>query len=173
MWGLISGLLYIPLCLSLSRFVFWPVSFQISAWLLLAGYAVLLSRWAPKSLSSISLPLLLLFLAALFVRSTGTFLFTAFVMLGWIRSGICFKTKPFFKRLGAEIGLSLAAGLLAFGAVPATAITWALGIWLFFLIQALYFVLFDDGSEAKIDIVVDPFEKAKMAAQKILSSQII
>jgi hypothetical protein len=171
-WGLIGGLLYIPLCVALSRFMLWPVSFQVSLWVLLAGYGVLLSRWAPESLRSISLPLLLLFLAAFFIRSTSAFLFISLVMLSWIRSGICFKEKPFLKRFGAEIGLGLATGLLVSGAVPAAAIAGALGIWLFFLIQALYFVLFDYRSDPQARIEVDPFEKAKMAAQKILSNWI-
>jgi hypothetical protein len=171
-WGLIGGLLYIPLCVALSRFMLWPVSFQVSLWVLLAGYGVLLSRWAPESLRSISLPLLLLFLAAFFIRSTSAFLFISLVMLSWIRSGICFKEKPFLKRFGAEIGLGLATGLLVSGAVPAATIMGALGIWLLFLIQALYFVLFDYRSDPKARIEVDPFEKAKMAAQKILSNWI-
>ena len=93
-------------------------------------------------------------------------------MLSWIRSGICFKEKPFLKRFGAEIGLGLATGLLVSGAVPAAAIRWALGVWLFFLIQALYFVLLDYRSDPEVKIDVDPFEKAKMAAQKILSNGI-
>ena len=104
-WGLISGLLCIPLSVGLSRFVFWPLSFQLSLWVLLAGYGVLLSRWAPKSLKSVSFPLLLLCFAALFIRSPSVFVFTSLVMLSWIRSGICFKEKPFIKRFGAEIGL--------------------------------------------------------------------
>jgi len=171
-WGLIGGLLYIPLCVALSRFLFWPASFQVSLWVLLAGYAVLLSRWAPESLRSISLPLLLLFLAAFFIRSTSAFLFTSLVMLGWIRSGICFKEKPSLKRFGAEIGLGLATGLLVCGAMPAVDLASALGIWLFFLIQALYFVIFDYRSDFEAEIEVDPFENAKMAAQKILSGGI-
>jgi len=171
-WGLIGGLLYIPLCVALSRFMLWPMSFQLSLSVLLAGYGVLLSRWAPESLRSISLPLLLLFLAAFFIRSTSAFFFVSLVMLSWIRSGICFKEKPFLKRFGAEIGLGLATGLLVSGAMPAAAIAGALGIWLFFLIQALYFVLFDYRSDPEARIEVDPFEKAKMAAGKILSNGI-
>jgi uncharacterized membrane protein len=171
-WGLIGGLLYIPLCVALSRFMLWPVSFQVSLSVLLAGYGVLLSHWAPESLRSISLPLLLLFLAAFFIRSTNAFLFISLVVLSWIRSGICFKEKPFLKRFGAEIGLGLATGLLVSGAMPAAAIASALGIWLFFLIQALYFVLFDYRSDPEARIEVDPFEKAKMAARKILSNGI-
>ena len=68
--------------------------------------------------------------------------------------------------------MGLATGLLVSGALPAVAITWALGIWLFFLIQALYFVFFDYRSDAQVEIEVDPFEKAKMAAQKILANGI-
>lgn len=171
-WGLIGGLVYIPLNVAFSRFLLWPVNFQMSLWVLLAGYAVLLSRWAHGSLRSISLPLLLLFLAAFFIGSTSAFLFTSLVMLSWIRSGICFREKPFLKRFGAEIGLGLVTGMLVCGAMPAADIASALGIWLFFLIQTLYFVLFDNQSDPEVKIEVDPFEKAKMAAHKILSTGI-
>ena len=171
-WGLIGGLLYIPLCIGLSYFVRWPVSFQVSLWVLLAGYGVLLSRWAPKSLGSISLPLLLLLIAAFLISSTSAFMFISLVMLSWMRSGVCFKEKPLLKRIGAEIGLGMVSGLLVSGAIPAGTIAWALGIWLFFLIQALYFVIFDLRSDPEVKIELDPFEKSKMAAQKILSNGI-
>ena len=150
----------------------WPVSFQVSLWILLAGYGVLLSRWAPKSLGSIALPLLLVLLCALFISSTSTFMFISLMVLSWIRSGVCFKEKPFLKRFGTEIVLGLATGLLLSGAIPDVTIAWALGIWLFFLIQALYFVLFDHSSDSEAKIEIDPFEKSKMAAQKIVSNGI-
>ena len=89
-WGLIGGLGYIPLCSALSLMVFWPLGFQLSLWALLAGYAILLSRWASRPLKSIGLPLLLLLLAAFLIKSPTAFIFTALVMLSWIRSGICF-----------------------------------------------------------------------------------
>ena len=171
-WGLIGGLLFIPLCIGLNYFVRWPVSFQVSLWVLLAGYGVLLSRWAPKPLGSISLPLLLLFLAAFLISSPSVFMFISLVMLSWIRSGVCFKEKPFLKRIVVEIGLGLVAGLLLSVTLPAVTIDWALGVWLFFLIQALYFVLFDHCSDPQAKIEVDPFEKSRMAARKILSNGI-
>jgi hypothetical protein len=115
-----------------------------------------------------SLPLLLLFLSAFLIEPATAFLFTALAILSWIRSGICFKKKPLLKRLGAEGGLFLAGGLLVYGAIPGGTPTWALGVWLFFLIQALYFVLFEYHS-GPFKIEADPFEKAKMAAEKILS----
>jgi hypothetical protein len=164
-WGLIGGLVYIPLSSALSLLVFWPLGTQLTLWILLAGYAVLLSRWASRPLRSIGLPLLLLLLAAFLIESATVFLFSAIVMLSWIRSGTCFKRKPIVK----EMGLGLASGLLVSGAVPGVTLVWALGVWLFFLIQALYFVLFEYQSDSHTKIEVDPFEKAKMAAEKILS----
>ena len=171
-WGLLGGLVYIPLSSALSLMMFWPLGIQLSLWILLAGYGVLLSRWAPNSLGSISLPLLLVFLSAFLIRSTSAFMLISLVMLSWMRSAVCFKEKPFLKRIGAEIGLGLASGLLISGAIPAATLSWALGIWLFFLIQALYFVLFDPRSDPGVKIELDPFEKSKMAAQKILSNGI-
>jgi hypothetical protein len=168
-WGLIGGLVYIPLCSALNLMVFWSLGFRLSLWILLAGYAFLLSRWALRPLRSISLPLLLLLLSALLIESATAFLISAFVILSWIRSGICFKRKPLLKRLGAEAGLGLASGLLVYGAVPGVTPGWALGVWLFFLIQALYFVLFEYQSDPQTRIEADPFEKAKLAAEKILS----
>jgi len=168
-WGLIGGLIYIPLCSALSLMVFWPLGFRLSLWILLAGYAVLLSRWASRPLRSMGLPLLLLLLSAGWIESATAFLFTAIVILGWIRSGICFRRKPLPKRLGAEVALGLGSVLLVFGAVPGVTPVWALGVWLFFLIQALYFVLFEYQRDSQTKIEVDPFEKAKMAAEEILS----
>jgi hypothetical protein len=168
-WGLIGGLVYIPLCSALSLMVFWPLGFRLSLWILLAGYAALLSRWASRPLRSMGLPLLLLLLSAGWIESATAFLFTAIVILGWIRSGICFRRKPLPKRLGAEVALGLGSVLLVFGAVPGVTPVWALGVWLFFLIQALYFVLFEYQRDSQTKIEVDPFEKAKMAAEKILS----
>jgi hypothetical protein len=169
-WGLIGGLVYIPLCSALSLMVFWRLGIQLTLTILLAGYAVQLSRWASRPLKSIGLPLLLLLLSAFLVESATAFFFTALVMLSWIRSGICFKRKPLVKRLGVEMGLVLGSALLVSGAVPGATLVWALGVWLFFLIQALYFVLFEYQSDTQTKIEVDPFEKAQMAAEKILSS---
>ncbi len=169
-WGLAGGLAYIPLCFALSFVVFWPLSFQLPLSALLAGYGILLSRWAHQPLRSIFFPLLLLGVAAVCFRSTDIFLFTAFGILSWIRSGICFKNESIIRRLAAELGLGLGTGLLVSGAVPAVDLVWALGVWLFFLSQALYFVLFDYRRDREIKIEADPFEKAKMAAEKVLSN---
>jgi len=170
-WGLIGGLAYIPLCSALSRLVFWPLAFQLSFWAMLAGYTVLLSRWAFRPLKAIALPLLLLLGSVFLIQSATVFLFAALVTLSWFRSGICFRKTPLAKRLVAELGLGLTTSLLIFGIVPGVNLVWALGMWLFFLIQALYFVLLEHRGASRTKIEVDPFEKAKMAAVKILSGE--
>lgn len=168
-WGVTGGLAFIPLCYGLSLVVFWPLNIKLSLLALLAGYEVLLSRWAQQPLRSILFPLLLLFVAAFCFQSTNAFLLAAIGSLGWIRSGICFKKESMVERMAAEIALGMGTGLLVSGAVPAVNLLWALGVWLFFLIQTLYFILFGYGKEGETGVEVDPFEKAKMAAETIIS----
>jgi len=45
-----------------------------------------------------------------------------------------------------------------------------LGIWLFFLVQALYFVWFEKTGDKMAEVGIDLFEKARMGAEKILSN---
>jgi hypothetical protein len=169
-WGLIGGLFYIPLCTGLSFFVFWPINWQLTLCALLAGYGVFLTRWSSTSLRSIVLPFFLLFIAAIFIQSTSVFLFSAAAALSWIRSGICFSKKTVVKRLAAEIGLGSATALLVAGAAPKVTPAWALGVLMFFLMQALYFVLLNQDTDSELKMEPDAFEKAKMAAENILDS---
>ena len=169
-WGLIAALILIPLGSGFNRLMLWPVGLQLTLWALLAGYGVFLTRWSSTPLRSIGGPLLLLFLAAIFMHSTAIFLFLVFATLSWIRSGICFRKKPFVQRLATEIALGSAVALLAVGAVPGLTPEWALGVLMFFLIQALYFVLLEPDLDPRLKIEADPFEKAKMAAENILDS---
>ena len=169
-WGLISGLIYLPLSLIFNSMAFWPLSFQLLLWTLLAGYGVLLSCWASKPLASVALPLLLLLFAAFLIQSTATFLLAALGMLSWMRSGICFNQTSVVKRFVAETGLGLSSGLPVAASVPAATLTGTLGVWLFFLIQALYFVVFEYRNDPATRVELDPFERAKMAAEQILSN---
>lgn len=97
------------------------------------------------------------------------FLLIALGIFSWIRSGICFQTLQ-VQRLCSEIILSLGGGGLVAGLTPVSAVTWALGIWLFFLVQALYFVWFEKIGDKMAEIEIDLFEKARMGAEKILSN---
>ena len=167
-WGLISGLVSTPLMVLIHSMLPWPLGYHLVLWALWGGYSILLCRWAFKQLSSILMPTFLMLLAAFFIQSTTAFTFMALGLLSWIRSGICFNRTPVGKRFAAEIGLGLCTGLAVSAVLPSATLTGALSVWLFFLIQALYFVLFEYHSEPTACFDADPFEKAKMAAEQIL-----
>ena len=156
------------------RACLYPVMFRVKFCCFLAAKFPAVAVGIAGRIRCLAVPLGTAAASVYFVPSCaaifGRFLFTAVGMLCWIRSGICFKNESILKRLAAEIGLGLGIGLLVSGALPAVDLVWALGVWLFFLIQALYFVLFDYRREREIKIEVDPFEKAKMAAETILSN---
>ena len=89
------------------------------------------------------------------------------VIFSWIRSGICFQI--FFSRaLIIEFFLTWGSAALITCFTPDSMFTWALGIWMFFLVQSLYFVILGDRS-LKEKVAVDPFEEAMMQAEKIIS----
>ena len=70
--------------------------------------------------------------------------------------------------LGEDLAL---AGGLAWVALwnPRSSLAWALAIWLFFLVQALYFFIVPLHSEAdEFPPPVDPFDQARNAAQRLL-----
>jgi len=169
-FGLVCGLAFIPMNMGLGYIVPWSGAFCLILWSYLAVYGFLLTRWGRKRPSTIGFPLLLLFFAIFIIRSNWSFLLLALGIFSWIRSGICFQTS-FWKRLGAEIllcsgGIALVACFTSY-----SMFTWAMGIWMFFLVQALYFVLLENVEGAEDEtMVTDPFEKASMKAEKILSS---
>jgi hypothetical protein len=170
-WGGICGISFIPLCWGLSHFILWPKAVNLSLGAFLTVYGFLLTRWSNKAPVSIFFPLVLLLLAAFLINSTLAFLLMALMILSWIRSGICFE-ESLVKIVGPEIALSFGGGVLLSSLVPTAAVTWSLGIWMFFLFQALYFVVFERCESARDSIEVDLFEKAKMGAEKILSPEI-
>jgi hypothetical protein len=147
----------------------WPLGCQILLWVLLAGYAILMSRWSSKPLAAVRLPLVLLLIAAVLIPGPPGIVIATTGILGWIRSGIFFNQSPIATRYLVEIGLGLGASLPLYVVVPAVPLTGALGIWLFFLIQALYFVIFDYQGIRAGRLEADPFDSAKMAAEQILS----
>ncbi|MGD9054849.1 MAG: hypothetical protein PVG40_08275 [Desulfobacterales bacterium] len=170
-WGLLSALIYFPASAFLHSLLPWPLGDQLLLWALLAVYGLMLSRWAFKPFSAVALPLILLLIAALFINSPATFTYVALGIFGWIRSGICFRRKPVAIRLIAEIGLGVGAGLAMSAVVLTATVSAALGIWLLFLIQTLYFVIFEYRQEPTNRLEVDPFERARMAAEQILFQQ--
>jgi hypothetical protein len=139
-------------------------------WVYLAGYSVMMIRWPRKNLTSAFFPLAILFILQFAVRSQDGFMILALVILGWVRSGICFPGS-LFKMLAAESLICGGGGFLAACFQPHSLGTWALAIWLFFLIQSVYFPIFAPGfSGGETGTEPDPFEGARKAAEKILST---
>jgi hypothetical protein len=67
-----------------------------------------------------------------------------------------------------ELFLTLGGAVLAAWFTPDSMFTRALGIWMFFLVQSLYFV-FLDHKDLKQNMSIDPFEEAMVQAEKTLS----
>ncbi len=171
LYGFGSGLSLI--CLSL---VFGALPFRFDAtclmlWLSAAGYSVLLCRWSGHRLKSIFFPLLFLGLAIYLVPSRISNFLLALVGMSWVRSGICFPQIGGIK-IGVELLLCLVgAGMVAMFS-PATPLSWALAIWLLFLLQAAYFVMTNDSPAApkgEFERPSDPFEQSSRQAMAILA----
>lgn len=170
-FALISGVLLGPLTWILSRYWLWPPAFQIVLWVGLSVYALTLARWSQTRLLSIVFPLLFLLVMTLTVDLGGVYVPMAAVILGWVRSGICFKGNP-IRLLMAE-GVTLGGGLvLVYLLMGTSLISWSLGLCLFGLIQSLYFFIVSDRSmEAVRPADVDPFEQALHEAERILGAR--
>jgi hypothetical protein len=168
--GLAFGLLFIPVSTALNLFLPWHWAFRVTLWIFLAAYAAALCRWAGAGLLACGFPLAILLASSFWLRSDHDFLCLLVLILGWVRSGVCFR-NPVWKALGAEVLVGLGgAALVAFFA-PSSVVVWALGVWTFFLVQCLYFVLTGDlGDAEEIEVPVDPFEKARRGAEDILSA---
>ncbi|MES0349735.1 MAG: hypothetical protein ABUK19_03365 [Desulfobacteria bacterium] len=171
LFGLIGGLFFIPISMVLGYIIYWPMVFRLAIWSYLGLYGVLLTRWGKVNAISIVFPLMVLLVFAFWGNSNSAFLLLALGILSWIRSGICFQ-RPLFKTLGAELFVCIGGGVLVAYFAPHSTLTWAMGIWMFFLMQSLYFVLVGEISGEEEKLAVDPFEQARRQAEKILSNSV-
>ena len=168
-FGLICGLSFIPFNLSLGYLLPGSRPIYLTLWLSVAGYSLLLSRWNKKPILSSGFPLLLLFVVSFLVNSLAAYYLLSLVFLSWIRSEICFP-NPGGRKLIVELLLCILGGVPAIVFTPAFASAWVLAIWMFFLIQALYFVIFEmKAIAAESPYETDLFERAGRQAEAILS----
>jgi len=169
LYGLVCGLSFIPLSLMLSAFLPWPQAFCLTLWLFLAGYAILLNIWGKKIQISTVFPLLLLLPAILLIDSIVLFFILALMITSWIRSGICFQ-KPGARGIAVELLLCFSGGLPVLLFTPGSLYAWALCVWMFFLVQALYFVFFEHTDKRQEEAArMDAFERASRQADRILT----
>jgi hypothetical protein len=103
------------------------------------------------------------------VDSMAVFYLLSLAITSWIRSGICFR-NPSRMQILVEVLLCGFGGILVLMFTPDSGFAWMSSIWMFFLIQTLYFLIFEN-----ITIVpealneTDPFERASGQAETILS----
>ena len=168
-YGFISALLVMPATWLLAGLAGWPVAFKLALWADLFVYTVLLARWSGQGLAAIVFPLALLLGTALWPGGYAGFFFLGLGVLGWIRSGICFSATP-VRAVAAEIiTVSGGAGLVALLG-PGSTVTWGISIWLFFLVQALYFFIVPTPDRpAAVQTDEDPFERARREARRVMA----
>jgi hypothetical protein len=168
-YGLLCGLSFVPLVLTLDAVLSWQGAFCLALWLFLSGYAVLLSRWSNTALISIVFPLLLLVPTIFLSDSMVCFFILALMVISWIRSGICYQ-RPGIIGLAVELLLCFVGAILVQVFTPGSVSAWALGVWMFFLVQALYFVFFEyTANQQEEPAGVDAFERANRQADRILT----
>jgi len=169
-YGLICALGVVPAASLLAEYTGWATAFQLILWAALCGYAVLLARWSGTGLGSLLLPLALLLGAALWPGIHAAFFFLGLGVFSWVRSGICFNRFPIRAVAAETVTAAGGAGLVTLLS-PASSVAWSISIWLFFLMQALYFFIVpvnactDPGRCSQ-----DPFEQARREARRILES---
>jgi lysylphosphatidylglycerol synthetase-like protein (DUF2156 family) len=164
-FGLACGLLFVPGLTVLRPLMGGPLAFRLLIWLCLAGYALLLAGWGTARRSALLYPVGMAAAMALVAPTRGVFLLLSLATLAWIRGGIVFPGRP-LRNAAAELFLILGGAGLVVVFAPGTAVQWALAVWLFFVLQSLYFARGETVGESE---EADPFEKARREAERILS----
>jgi hypothetical protein len=172
LFGLICGAASIPLSQTLNAIFFQPYALSLTLWLFSAGYALLVGYWSKNKIMPILYPLVVLLIAAFLVESAAAFFLLALAVISWIRSGIYFQEYRAAKFV-VELLLCAAGGTLIAVFAPVSSIAWALSFWMFFLLQGLYFAVFDgkpSRPRPEYEKKIDAFERASSRAEDILST---
>ncbi|MBF0119476.1 MAG: hypothetical protein HQK79_11615 [Desulfobacterales bacterium] len=161
-FALMSGL-FIML---LSNYIYHPLIFKIFIALNLIAYSFLLSSWGEVPLSKNLIPVIIVLYLTISGIKLHLFLMTNLFILSYFRSFICFK-QPLLKGIIIEIILCFGGGSLIFLFNPISSVSWAISMWMFFLIQSIYFI-FNNYNETH-DNNMDPFEVSRKQVEEILS----
>jgi hypothetical protein len=136
-------------------------------WCLLAAYALALAGWSGCRGTDVIFPLLILGGIGIALPRAGVVFGLTLVILSWLRSGICYPRSG-FQALFREVLLCGGGGLVLVLWQPSAPLSWALGIWLFSLVQALFFILFESGTPALKEAPPDRFDQARRRIEELL-----
>jgi len=166
--GLVFGLLFAPMVRGFGLLLPHPYPTRLTVWLYLYVYGVFLAGWNAASGSRAVFPLFLMGVVQFAAGTQPVFWCLILVTLSWLRSGVFCPGGP-LKTLAKEFLVCGGGGLLTTAFHPRTLAEFALAVWLFTLIQALYFVMFPVSSNGVgPGLGTDTFEKARQAAEQIL-----
>ena len=168
-FGLLCGVIFIPLAYIIRPLAYWPNTLFLPIWTFMVGYSGMLIYWSRVGVKPILFPLILVLVTLPWVDSMVLFMILILGTLGWIRSGVCYPDR-LGKRMIIETLLCLVAGGLLAILNPTTLLTWGLAVWMLFLVQALYFVFFDAQDQAVTSMNPDLFEYAREQAENILTN---
>jgi hypothetical protein len=124
------------------RMIHRATALNTAMFLGLAAYVGFLGRLNGTHYRDLLAPLLILSAVLVAAGSVTGFVIPAAAGLSWIRSGICFP-GPIPRRAFAEAILCAAGLSLVWMLQPPGLSGWALSVWLFWLIQSLYFLVVD------------------------------
>ncbi len=167
LFGLFCSIGFLPAMAALPLWIPRQLAFLVLGWCCLGIYSLMLCRWGGKSVNVILFPLLMT-AAVIFLGNWITAYPILLATFCWIRSGICMQQTP-FKGFIKELSIGFGGGLLLYHLDPHSLFGRSLSIWLFFLLQSLYF-LFPIGARSleKPAPQPDPFEQSRQQAEQIL-----
>jgi hypothetical protein len=166
--GGVGGGIGLVLQILFGRGIWAPWAIQGLVWSITAAYCWLLVRWSGRGLGAALFPLLILGGLGVWAAPGAVGLALAPAALSWVRSGVCYP-RAAGRALMRETLLCGGGGLLAALLAPSAPLSWAAGLWLFCLVQALFFILCEPSRrEGAIDPDRDAFERAHSAAVRLL-----
>lgn len=171
--GLIISLVVFTESWILTDPLVWKTALKITVWLSMTVYSLLLARWSHTPVLSILVPALVLLGAALWPTSQSGFLLLTLGVFSWIRTGICFREFSVRAFTAEILTASGGPGLIAILS-PDSPMTWALSLWLFFLVQSLYLLMVPGFREpSNGGALDDAFELARKEAEKVIGNSCI
>lgn len=169
-FGILSALCVIPFTHLLAGHLGWLVVYKLFGVINLTLYSLLLCRWSGVSLTSILFPLLLVSGVAMWPNTHSVLVLVALCVFSWIRSGICFKNVPARGIIGEIVTMGGGAGLIVFH-WPSSTFAQPIALWLFFLLQTLYFFIVPNTIEdSSAPVSPDPFEQSYREVERLLNT---
>lgn len=168
-FGAASALCAVPLALFQVPWL-WPMLFQLFLGMNVISYSALLCRWSNTGLPALLFPALFTCLAVAWPNSHQDFLLIVLAMFSWIRSGICYQCAGFIAVIAEAMTLVGGIAFLLFR-WPHSLLALPLSIWLFFLVQSLYFSLLPDEAHTTGPKSVDSFELATREVERLLENR--